>query len=119
MFPTVSMSAHVLRFKWEIDNARRELKRRGLSSASTWWQDTLRCVGGGNRVKIGDHRKSWDVLKTAAFLEERVSESAPVLDIGEFASELVCGLHRLWFANRVGVYVDARGSVMAMAGVQR
>jgi len=114
-FPTVSMSAHVLRFKWEIDNARRELKRRGLSSASTWWQDTLRCVGVGNRVKIGDHRKSWDVLKTAAFLEERVSESAPILDIGAFASELVCVLHRLGFTNLVGVDVDPHVRLMPFA----
>jgi SAM-dependent methyltransferase len=88
------MSAHVLRFKWEIDGARLELNRRGVSS---------RELEIGNRIKVGDHLKSWDVLKTATFLEEKVSPHAPILDIGAFASELICVLHRLGFTNLCGV----------------
>jgi SAM-dependent methyltransferase len=96
------MSAQVLRGKREIDSARLELHRRGLSFTSAWG-DALRALGIGTRIKVGDHLKSWDVLKTATFLEERVSPHAPILDIGAYASELVCVLHRLGFTNLRGV----------------
>lgn len=97
------MSAHVLRFKSEIDSARLELNRRGLSFTGSRWGDALRSLGIGERVKVGDHLKSWDVLKTAAFLDATVPRHAPILDIGAFASELVCVLHRLGFTNLCGV----------------
>jgi SAM-dependent methyltransferase len=114
-FPAVSMSAQVLRFKWEIDRARLELNRRGLSSTSSWWENTLRYLGVGNRIKVGDHLKSWDVLKTAGFLEERVSRDAPILDIGALASELVCVLHRMGFTNLFGVDLDPHVRLMPFA----
>jgi SAM-dependent methyltransferase len=75
----------------------------------------LRYLGVGNRIKIGDHLKSWDVLKTAMFLEARVSQRAPVLDIGAFASELVCVLRRLGFTNLFGVDVNPRVRLMPFA----
>jgi len=109
------MSAHVLRFKWEINSARLELDRRGLSSTSSWWENTLRSLGVGNTIKIGDYRKSWDVLKTAVFLEERVPRHAPILDIGAFASELICVLHRLGFTTLSGVDVEPRVRRMPFA----
>lgn len=111
----MSMSVYVLRSKLEIDNARRELDRRGLSSTSSWWDNALRALGVGPRIKIGDHLKSWDVLKTATFLEERVPHSAPILDIGAFASELVCVLYRLGFTNLAGVDLDPNVRFMPFA----
>ncbi len=100
------MSAQVLRFKWEIDSARLELNRRGVSS---------RDLEIGNRTKVGDHLKSWDVLKTATFLEERVSPHAPILDIGAFASELICVLHRVGFTNLCGVDLNPHVRLMPFA----
>jgi len=41
--------------------------------------------------------KSWDVLKTAEFAESKLSHDARILDIGAYASELPCVLHRLGF----------------------
>jgi SAM-dependent methyltransferase len=109
------MSAQVLKFKWEIDSARRELKRRGLSFQSSSWENAIRRWGIGDRIKVGDHLKSWDVLKTAMFLEERVPHSAPILDIGAFASELVVVLHRLGFSKLFGVDLNPKISRMPFA----
>jgi SAM-dependent methyltransferase len=109
------MSTQVLRIKAEIDSARRELKRRGLSSTSSWWENALRRLGVRHRVKVGDQLKSWDVLKTALFLEERVPRSAAILDIGAFASELVVVLHRLRFTKLFGVDLEPQISRMPFA----
>ncbi len=109
------MSAQVLKFRWEIGNARLELDRRGLSSTSSWWENALRRLGIGNRIKVGDHLKSWDVLKTAGFLEERISRDAPILDIGALASELVCVLHRLGYTNLFGVDLEPHVKFMPFA----
>jgi SAM-dependent methyltransferase len=109
------MSAKALRFKWEIDNARLELNRRGLSFTGSWWGNALDRLGMSNRIKVGDYLKSWDVLKTANFLEERVSRDAPILDIGAFASEIVCVLHRLGYSNVFGVDLDPHLKLMPFA----
>ena len=109
------MSAHVLKFKWEIESARQELRRRGLSSMSPWWENALQFLGVGSGIKVGDRRKSWDILKTAAFLEEKMPKHAPILDIGAYASELICVLHRLGFGNLFGVDLEPRVKLMPFA----
>ena len=111
----MSMSAHVLKFKWEIESARLELHRRGLSFTSSRWENALHYLGIGSGIKVGDPLKSWDVLKTAAFLEEKVPRCAPILDIGAFASELICVLHRLRFTNLFCVDVEPRVRLMPFA----
>jgi SAM-dependent methyltransferase len=109
------MSAQALRFKWEIDSARLELNRRGLSFTYSWLDNLLHRLGIGHRINVGDHLKSWDVLKTANFLEERVSRDAPTLDIGALASEIVCVLHRLGYTNLFGVDMDPNVTLMPFA----
>lgn len=52
---------------------------------------------------IGDLNKSWDVWKTVSLLEEILDRDDPVLDLGAYASEVLCSLHRLGFRNLTGI----------------
>jgi SAM-dependent methyltransferase len=54
-------------------------------------------------VTIGDDRKSWDVLKTIQFVQQHLPSDAPIVDIGAYASEVLCSLHRLGYKNLTGV----------------
>lgn len=93
----------VLRSRTDIELARRELNRRKLSFTSPWWKRFARKAGAWNGIEVGDQVKSWDVLKTVHFIEMNVPISASILDLGAFASELPCILHRLNYSNVVGV----------------
>jgi SAM-dependent methyltransferase len=93
----------VLKSRAEIELARRELIRRKLSFTTPWWKRLARKVRAGNAIEVGDHVKSWDVLKTVHFIETNVPSGAAILDLGAFASELPCILHQLNYSNVVGV----------------
>jgi SAM-dependent methyltransferase len=54
-------------------------------------------------MNLGDRMKSWDILKTAEFLLDRVPKSAPILDIGAYASEILPALHRLGYSSLNGI----------------
>jgi SAM-dependent methyltransferase len=97
------MSVEVLRSKTQIDQARDELRRRRLSFTSSSWRRLCRKLGVSNRINVGDKLKSWDVLKTATFIERNISKSDPILDIGAFASELLYVLHHLQFSNLTAI----------------
>jgi SAM-dependent methyltransferase len=60
------------------------------------------------RVKIGDLRKSWDVLKTVQFLEKEVTGDGAILDIGAFGSEILPILYRLNYRNLSGVDLNPK-----------
>jgi SAM-dependent methyltransferase len=107
------MSVEVLDSRARIDQARHELRRRGLSFTSSWWQHLSRKLGISSRICVGDYLKSWDVLKTVSFIEKNVLKSDPVLDIGAFASELLYVLHHLQYANLTGV--DLNPDIKKMA----
>lgn len=62
-----------------------------------------RQAGFAKGIDVGDYIKSWDVLKTITFVRDHLSPDAPILDIGAFASEVLCSLHRLGFTNLTGV----------------
>jgi SAM-dependent methyltransferase len=93
----------VLKSKTDIERARRELNRRKLSFTSPWWKRLARKASLWNGIDIGDRVKSWDVLKTVEFIENNVPRSASILDLGAFASELPCILHKLNYSNVVGI----------------
>ena len=93
----------VLKSKTDIERARRELNRRKLSFTSPWWKRLARKASLWDGIDIGDHVKSWDVLKTVQFIEKNVPRSASILDLGAFASELPCILHELNYSNVVGI----------------
>ena len=109
------MSAEVLRTKAEIKKARRELQRRGLSFASPWWKRFACKIGVSNAIDVGDELKSWDVLKTVQFIENSLSRSAAILDIGAFASELHCILYNLHYSNLVGIDLNPNVKKMPYA----
>lgn len=109
------MSLEVLRDKSEIDRARLELYRRGLSCTGSLWQRFLRKLGVAKGIEVGDKVKSWDVLKTTNFIEKNMPKNAPILDIGAYASEILCVLHRLGYSRLTGVDLDPKLKLMPYA----
>jgi SAM-dependent methyltransferase len=106
------MSLATLKSRSEIVSARKELMRRGLSFTSSRWRDVLRRLGIGDRISIGDELKSWDVLRTTDFVSQKVRKTTPILDIGAFASEVPCILHRLGYTRLLGIDLDKKVSLM-------
>jgi SAM-dependent methyltransferase len=113
------MSVEVLDSRARIDQARHELRRRGLSFTSSRWQHLWRKLGISRQICVGDHLKSWDVLKTAGFIEKNVLKSDPILDIGAFASELLYVLHHLHYSNLTGVDLNPDIKRMAYSDLVR
>ncbi len=101
------MTVQVLHSRIEIDQARRQLRRHGLSHTSPqpvlWLRRIGKKLGLPTGVNVGDTIKSWDVLTTARFIQRNVSPDTPILDIGAYASEILCVLHRLHYAALTGV----------------
>ncbi len=97
------MSAEVLMAISQIDNARKELLSRGLSCTTSKLLHFMRKLHITRRPEVGDEIKSWDVLKTARFIEDRIKKDASILDIGAYASEILCILHRLGYSRLTGV----------------
>ncbi len=98
----------ILRSHEEIRSARRELTMRGLSCNSSGLIQRLRNRRLLPGVTVGHELKSWDVLRTASFVENRLDKRSGVLDLGAYASEILCVLHRLGYANLSGVDLDPR-----------
>ena len=109
------MTVEVLGSKFEIDQARAELHRRGLSCTSRWWRRIICKLGLVKEINVGDYIKSWDVLKTAHFIETNIPTDAPILDIGGYASEILCVLHRLHYSNLTGVDLNPKIKKMPYA----
>ncbi len=109
------MSVQVLLEKFQIDRARLQLRSRGLSCTSSKLQSLARKLRLNNSLKVGDEIKSWDVLKTARFIEKNVGKDSPILDIGAYASEILCILHRLGYSRLTGVDLNADVSRMPYA----
>jgi len=97
------MSGVVLQTKAQIDQARFELRSRGLSCTSSGLLRFLRRTGIRKGIEVGDEIKSWDVLTTVQFVENSIGKGAAILDIGAYASEIPCILHRMGYANLTGV----------------
>lgn len=97
------MTGVVLQTKAQIDQARFELRGRGLSCTSLRLLRFLRRIGIRKGIEVGDEVKSWDVLNTTRFIEKNAHKNSPILDIGAYASEIPCILHRMGYANLTGV----------------
>lgn len=94
----------VLATEHENVSARIELRRRGLDCLQAgMFQRFLRRFGLGNTIQVGDHVKSWDVFCTVRFIEEHVPHEGAILDLGAYASEILCILHRLGYSNLAGI----------------
>jgi SAM-dependent methyltransferase len=97
------MTLEVLQKRTSIDEARKILCRRGLSFTSSWWRRFWNKLGISNDIEIGDKLKSWDVLRTVSFIEKNIPKTEPILDIGAFASEILCILYHLKYSNLTGI----------------
>lgn len=96
------MTVRVLATKTAIEAARRELRRRKLSFVSPGPIRSLQRLKWMRGVSVGDPIKSWDVLNTAEFIQKHLPSQAPILDIGAYASEILCVLHRLNYTALTG-----------------
>jgi SAM-dependent methyltransferase len=94
----------------EADNrrARSDLERRGLSMLRRGLVGGLARSLGIERLAVGDLRKSWDVLATATFLEERLTRDRPIVDFGAYRSEIAGVLCRLGYQNLHAVDLNPR-----------
>lgn len=110
------MAFNVLLNKEQIVEARRTLKRRGLSFATPTWKQGLQRRGLLRGFRIGDELKSWDVLKTVEFIEGHAAPDAPVLDIGAYASEVPLILHELGCRKVFGIDLNPGVVNMPFAG---
>jgi SAM-dependent methyltransferase len=106
----------VLKLKTEIQAARDEMRRSGISCLTPRIRQWLNAIGFFGGVAVGDAAKSWDVLKTATFLRDRVPWETPILDVGAYASEILSALHRMKFSNLAGVDLNPRIKEMPFAG---
>jgi SAM-dependent methyltransferase len=117
------VTVQVLHSRIEIDQARRQLRRHGLSHTSPqpllWLRRIGKKLGLPTAVNVGDTIKSWDVLTTSRFIQQNVSPATPILDIGAYASEILCVLHRLHYAALTGVDLNPALKWMPYAGAIR
>jgi SAM-dependent methyltransferase len=109
------MTANVLRSRDEIVRARAELRRRDISCLSSYSAKLLRKVGLLNGLNIGDDLKSWDILKTVQFIEEKFPTNTPILDIGSCGGEFPLVLHRLKYTEMTCVDLDPKINLMPNA----
>jgi SAM-dependent methyltransferase len=105
----------VLKFKSEIQSARDEMRRSGISCLTPWIRKCLNTIGFIGGVTLGDIIKSWDVLKTANFIRDHLSQETPVLDVGAYASEILSVLHRMNYSKLTGVDLNPRIKEMPFA----
>jgi SAM-dependent methyltransferase len=100
------MTVEILKRKTQVSSARAEMKRRGIDCTTGFPTRVLRKSGLLRGVNVGDRSKSWDVLKTVRFIEERIRRDSPVLDIGAHACEILPILHRIGYSNLTGIDLD-------------
>jgi SAM-dependent methyltransferase len=91
------------------------MRRRGLDSVTPFFSRVLHKTRLASGVNVGDLIKSWDVLKTLKFIEENVSSTSPILDIGAYASEVLCSLHKMGFQNLTGIDLNPKLRQMPFA----
>jgi SAM-dependent methyltransferase len=109
------MSVKVLQAKNQIELSRLELLSRGLSCRDSKLQSLARILRLSKAIMVGDENKSWDVLKTAQFIEKNVPIDSAILDIGAYASEILCILHRMDYSNLTGIDLNPHISRMPCA----
>ncbi|HEX8151545.1 MAG TPA: class I SAM-dependent methyltransferase [Thermoanaerobaculia bacterium] len=103
--------------KRQVAEARRELRRRGLSclSGPLPFRYLLRKLGVKIPAAVGYRIKSWDVLETVRYLEANLPLTAQILDLGANTSEILPILHRLGFHELTGVDLAPEVSRMPYA----
>ncbi|HEY0141999.1 MAG TPA: class I SAM-dependent methyltransferase [Thermoanaerobaculia bacterium] len=101
------MSVKILQSIEQNRAAREEMSRAGIS----YWprrapRTLLNRLLLRRAIPVGDSRKSWDVLETVRLLEARLPKDAPIIDLGAYASEVLCSLHQAGFTRLSGIDLD-------------
>lgn len=117
------MPVQVLKSKEEIYHSRAELDYRKISYLSErkgilrrMSEKLGRRLGIEKReIIVGNEIKSWDVLLTIKFIEQKYSKHAAILDIGAFSSEIICSLYKAGFKNLMGIDLDPKVTLMPFA----
>lgn len=102
------MALEVLKSAADNADARRDMISRDASMVSHPVVETVRRWLRLPPSAMGDRRKSWDVWKTARFLEDRLPRDAPIVDFGAYQSEILPVLHRLGFRKLTGIDLNPR-----------
>jgi len=102
----------VLQDKNQIASARARLIQKNASLLDSKLRSMLKRFGLARGVLMGDFVKSWDVLGTLEFLEAHVDKSAPVADIGCYASEVLVALLNLGYKDLTGIDLNPNLSEM-------
>jgi SAM-dependent methyltransferase len=97
------MSLQVLAKSVDNTRARDEIRRRGLDFVTPWFVKVLHKTRIVRGVNVGLLEKSWDVLRTLQFIEQHVGKTTPILDLGAYASEVLCSLHKMGFSDLTGI----------------
>jgi len=97
------MSMKVLQNKSQIKDARKAMVGKRISSIELPIYSVLRKLGLIRGLKLGDYLKSWDVLESLSFLDQHVSRTEAILDIGCYASEIIVALHKYGYNCLTGI----------------
>jgi len=97
------MSLEVLAKSEDNTRARAEIRRRGLDFVTPWFAKVLHKTRVVRGVNVGLLKKSWDVLRTLQFIEQHVGKTTPILDLGAYASEILCSLYKMGFSDLTGI----------------
>lgn len=100
------MSVEVLTRSADNTRARMEMRRRGLDFTTPRLARILRKAHLVRGVNVGLQQKSWDVLRTLQFVEQRVDRTTPILDLGAYTSEILLSLRKMGFSDLTGIDRD-------------
>jgi hypothetical protein len=102
------MTIEVLKTASENKFARRNMRKEGIDCTSPFYLRIARRAGIMKGTNVGESCKSWDVLRTVQIIKTKLSLMSPILDIGAYASEVLCALHRLGYEKLSGVDLNPK-----------
>lgn len=103
------MTLRVLKTAMENRVAREGMVRRGISFLPQQpRRGLLERLRLRQPISVGDPLKSWDVLSTIDLLTQRLDNSAAILDLGAYGSELPPALHVQGFQRLHGIDFNPR-----------
>lgn len=102
------MTLMTLKSENDIFKARSILDERGLGHMTSKINNLLARFPVFAKARVGDVKKSWDILKTVNFVEENAGKEVPILDLGSYGSELLPILHGMGYQNLHGIDLDRR-----------
>ncbi len=113
------MSVVVLQTESQIRQARKAMRRRSVSGRPAEWLCRLMNACGYRRRFTGDFIKSWDVWRTAEFLETQLGKHEPIVDFGAYQSEILPVLGKMGFQALHGIDLNPELAAASYASQMR